>query len=231
MGDRLLVHPLCPYAQRALYALAYKGLETITVEEVDLVRKPKDLLRANPCGLVPTLIRSEGSPVTESLVIVDYLDTLPGPAMYPRLQSGGVDQQAKRKLTDMIQSLSSDFGTYWTYFGVPSVRNARLMTDIAVHIDSLLPNGCYFAEQIIGQNVLTAVDITVYPFVERIAIISDSQGLILDRTPNLRLWFQQLSTQPWIQRYRADPRRLQHLVDISARGDYIGLELPASRYD
>lgn len=231
MGDRLLVHPLCPYAQRALYALAYKELENITVEEVDLVEKPKDLLRANPCGLVPTLIRAEGSPVTESLVIVDYFDTLPGPPLYPRLQSGHVDQQAKRKLSAAIHSLSGDFGAYWSYFGVPSVRNARLMTDIAVRIENMLPSGCYFAERILGQNVLTAVDITVYPFVERIAIISDSQGAILDRTPNLRLWFERLSAQPWIQRHKADPRRLQRLVDISAHGDYIGLQLPASRYD
>ena len=231
MGDRLLVHPLCPYAQRALYALAYKGLENVAVEEVDLVEKPQDLLRANSCGLVPTLIRAEGSAVTESLVIVDYIDSFPGPALYPRLQNGLVDQQAKRKLAALIHSLSSDFGAYWTYFGVPSVRNARLMTDIAVRIEQMLPNGCYFAERILGQDILTAVDITVYPFVERIAIISDSQGAIFDRTPNLRLWFERLSSLPWIQRHRADPRRLQRLVDISARGDYIGLQLPASRYD
>lgn len=231
MGDRLLVHPLCPYAQRSLYARAYKGLEDISVEEVDLVHKPRDLLRANPCGLVPTLIRATGPAVTESLTIVDYLDTLPGPPLYPRLGNGQVDPKAKQKLASVSQSLNSEFGGYWSYFGAPSARTARYMIEIATQIDAMVPGGNYFAASILGVNVITATDINVYPFVERLAIISDSQRPIFDMTPNLRQWFERLSAEPWIQRHKASPGRLQRLVELSMQGRYIGLELPASRYD
>ena len=47
---------MCPFARRALYALAYKNLSA-DIEECDLVRKSSERLRAvNPNETVPSLI-------------------------------------------------------------------------------------------------------------------------------------------------------------------------------
>ena len=229
MVDRLLVHPLCPYAQRALYALAYKGGQGVSVEEVDLVRKPEALLRANPCGLVPTLVRAKGRPVTESLVLVEYFDSLPGPDLFPKKEDGTIDQSAKHVLDTAIHSLSYDLDSYWGYFDSPSPRNQDYMSRIAHKLDALVPNGHYFASQLLGMDVITAVDVVEFPMVERLAIIAD--GAVLADCRNLAVWFDRMSAQGWIQRHKAEPRRLKRLVEMSAAGEYRGLELPLSRYD
>lgn len=51
----LLVHKMCPFAQRSLLVAAYKNLQ-IKIEEVSLIDKPKILLDANPNGKVPVLL-------------------------------------------------------------------------------------------------------------------------------------------------------------------------------
>ena len=54
----LHVHYLCPYAQRALYVKAFKGIECKLIEE-DLSMKSESLYSINPLGKVPAVRVSE----------------------------------------------------------------------------------------------------------------------------------------------------------------------------
>lgn len=73
-------------AYRLRIALALKGIDH-DMEFVHLRRKEHlsgDYLRLNPQGLVPTLVDDDGTVVTQSLAMVEYLEeTRPLPALLP----------------------------------------------------------------------------------------------------------------------------------------------------
>ena len=73
---------VCPYCMRVRIALAEKGL-SYTEREVDLARKPPELLDVNPANGVPVVV-DEGVAIPESLVILEYLeDRYPEPPLLP----------------------------------------------------------------------------------------------------------------------------------------------------
>lgn len=72
----------CPYSMRVRVALAEKGVP-YQAREVDLVRKPPELLQVNPKGGVPVLV-DRGVTLVESLAILEYLDARwPEPPLFP----------------------------------------------------------------------------------------------------------------------------------------------------
>lgn len=91
------MHYLCPFALRAVYAKNFKGIEC-EVREADLTKKPDYLMAVNPLGKVPAVKITVGADVYriyESLRVMEYFDSLPGPALYPRLSNGQTDPLKK----------------------------------------------------------------------------------------------------------------------------------------
>lgn len=71
---------------RVRIALALKGIEVnhVTVNLRDGVQKDPKHLRRNPQGFVPVLELEDGTQLTQSIAILDYLDrTFPDPALLP----------------------------------------------------------------------------------------------------------------------------------------------------
>ncbi len=83
---RLFYGPASPYARMVRVALLETGLDgQFPLQEVTLRDPGSALLPYNPVGRVPTLELSDGTILTESLLILNYLDTLhDGPALLPR---------------------------------------------------------------------------------------------------------------------------------------------------
>src|SRR3954469_14308236 len=81
-----------PYARLVRLALREKGLDgRVTPHLVDPWADDADLMRANPLVRVPALVTDDGQPLTESLVIVLYLETAyPEPALVPAGQRTAV---------------------------------------------------------------------------------------------------------------------------------------------
>src|SRR3954469_14351385 len=81
-----------PYARLVRLALREKGLDgRVTPHLVDPWADDADLMRANPLVRVPALVTDDGQPLTESLVIVLYLETAhPEPALVPAGQRSTV---------------------------------------------------------------------------------------------------------------------------------------------
>jgi maleylpyruvate isomerase len=69
-------------------ALALKGVsvetQPINIFGVEAESRQPDYRRVNPQGLVPALLTDEGTLITQSLAIVEYLDELhPEPSLLP----------------------------------------------------------------------------------------------------------------------------------------------------
>ena len=79
-------YPLSSAAYRVRIALALKGVKVSTVNK-QLRRgehRQKDFLKINPQGFVPTLVLEDGTVLTQSLAIIEWLEeTHPRPALLP----------------------------------------------------------------------------------------------------------------------------------------------------
>ena len=69
---KLISHKLCPYVQRAVIALAEKGVAFERID-IDLADKPEWFLALSPLGKTPVLLVGE-TPIFESAVILEYLE-------------------------------------------------------------------------------------------------------------------------------------------------------------
>src|SRR5215471_4717321 len=91
---RLLYSAGSPFARLVRIALLETGLDArVTKHEVTRARlysPESDVLALNPVGRVPTLELDDGTILTESKLILDYIDALnPGPKLLPRDGSDG----------------------------------------------------------------------------------------------------------------------------------------------
>jgi glutathione S-transferase len=94
-----------PFARLVRIALLETGLDaSVTKQELTRARlysAESDVLTVNPVGRVPTLELDDGTILTESKLILDYIDALnPGPKLLPRDGSDGW-----RTLAEMGQAL------------------------------------------------------------------------------------------------------------------------------
>ncbi len=71
---KLLINTTSPYTRIVRIALAEKGQADLTTEIVDPWGDTPKLLEANPAARVPTLIADDGRPLTESLLILLWLE-------------------------------------------------------------------------------------------------------------------------------------------------------------
>ena len=69
---KLVSHKLCPYVQRAVIALAEKGVPFERID-VDLANKPDWFLKVSPLGKTPVLLVGDTA-IFESAVILEYLE-------------------------------------------------------------------------------------------------------------------------------------------------------------
>lgn len=79
---RILTNTTSPYARIARIALAEKGFDLGGTEIVNPWSDDDDMLRLNPASRVPTLELDSGLPLTESLLIVAWLERkIPKPSL------------------------------------------------------------------------------------------------------------------------------------------------------
>jgi glutathione S-transferase len=78
---KLISHKLCPYVQRAVIALAEKGVPFERVD-IDLANKPDWFLAVSPLGKTPVLMVGERA-IFESAVILEYLEETEAKPLHP----------------------------------------------------------------------------------------------------------------------------------------------------
>src|SRR5260370_3405238 len=78
---KLISHKLCPYVQRAVIALAEKGVSFERID-IDLANKPDWFLAMSPLGKTPVLQVGETA-IFESAVILEYLEETQPKPLHP----------------------------------------------------------------------------------------------------------------------------------------------------
>ena len=78
---KLISHKLCPYVQRAVIALAEKGVPFERID-IDLANKPDWFLKISPLGKTPVLVVGDKA-IFESAVILEYLEETQAKPLHP----------------------------------------------------------------------------------------------------------------------------------------------------
>src|SRR6201990_2425850 len=78
---KLISHKLCPYVQRAVIALAERGVRFERID-IDLANKPDWFLKISPLGKTPVLVIGDHA-IFESAVILEYLEETQAKPLHP----------------------------------------------------------------------------------------------------------------------------------------------------
>ncbi len=102
---KLLYSPASPYAAKVRMAARHLDI-ALKVETVETASNPPLLSDNNPLGKIPTLLRTNDTPVYDSIAIMHYLDRLSGGLLYPRKEPKRTDAEVLEALCDgMMDSL------------------------------------------------------------------------------------------------------------------------------
>jgi len=104
---QLLLSPTSPYARAVRIALMLKGLDSeCTTRWVDPGSDTPELIEANPMSRVPTLLLDDGTALTETALILQYLDRrVPHPPLIPSASANSELALAGRALAMLDAAL------------------------------------------------------------------------------------------------------------------------------
>jgi glutathione S-transferase len=173
----------CPYAARARIALAEKGVEFETVE-IDLSDRPAWLYEKNAAGRVPVIEEDDGTPLPESVVIMEFLEErYPEP---PLLPPDPADRAAVRLLILRDHDLTGPY--YALRRGEDGAREE--LDEVLGRFDAMLHEQPY-----LGGAEYGLADIAFVPWFLR---ARDTLGVELDAFPAVLDWLERLEQRPAI---------------------------------
>jgi len=191
MKPHLISFKLCPFVQKAVLTLLYKGID-FEIEYIDLENPPAWFKEISPLGKVPVLRVGE-QVLFESSVIVEYLDEVYGQSLHP------ADPLLK------AQNRS------WMEFGNECLMNAfnlivqpdqqgfndqrKAMLDKLDQLEKQLSGSTFF-----NGNKLSLVDLSFTPFFQRLQYLNEVSTGLLDgeRHPKVANWSTNLLAQPTV---------------------------------
>lgn len=214
----LVSHALCPYVQRAVIALAEKGIAFERLD-IDLDHKPAWFLKLSPLGRTPVLLVPKDAtrvPLFESAVICDYLDETIAPALHP------VDPLARAQHRAWIEVASAALNQVWqlytardeAVFEATRVALAQRMTQL----DAALGRGPWFA----GAS-FSLVDAAFAP-VFRYFDVFDAfwHGQLFARTPRAAAWRAALAARASVRGAVADDYPDRLVAYVEQQGGVLG---------
>ena len=178
---RVVSFKICPFVQRVTALLEAKGAP-YDIEHVDLSDKPDWFVEASPNAQVPILFVDDGRVLFESDAIVEYIDEVTGPALYP----GDPVERAQARAWAYLASKS-----YLVQCATQRSRDAATLnertekfTTAFARIERHLGDGPFAGGDSIGM-----VDIAWLPLLHRAAIIEACSGYdFLEGVPRVRAW-------------------------------------------
>jgi len=229
---------MCPFAQRCLYVASIKQLK-LDVRQVDLEQKPSWFIEENPEGYLPALTIRTGSAkvlIHESLVISQFLDSLPGTSLYPKgncpiqnaLNKAIIDIQISTNIEPLRRAIRMIYHT-----NSPNSRHLASFSRIVKTVNNMVPSGSYFSSQLFNTNQLTFIDLMAFPLIERIIAFKDLNLPYYDKLDltNLSLYYASLSQILAISQHQMPLKRYINLRKRMQLKKYKGLQLPAATYD
>jgi glutathione S-transferase len=193
---KLISHKLCPYVQRAVIALAEKGVPFERVD-IDLANKPDWFLKISPLGKVPVLVvataRGEVA-LFESNVICEYIEeTQAGPKLHP---SDPLVRAEHRAWMEFGSALLSDLWGLETTTDPATFESKRQAVAAKfARVEAALGEGPFFA----GDR-FSLVDAVFAPIFRYFDVFDELADLgIFKGTPKVRGWRAELARRPSVQ--------------------------------
>jgi glutathione S-transferase len=196
-GLKLISHKLCPYVQRAVIALAEKGVLFQRID-IDLANKPDWFLKISPLGKVPVLVVTgdDGKDVAlfESSVICEYIEeTQAGRKLHPQ------DALARAEARAWMEFGSAILGDLW---GLETTTDAatfegkrQAIAAKFARVEAALGEGPFF----LGQN-LGLVDAVFAPIFRYFDVFDELANLaVFAETPKVRAWRTVLAKRPSVR--------------------------------
>lgn len=196
---KLYLIPTCPFVHRVLIALRLREIsqDTISPVEIDLSQPPQGMLAINPTGSVPTLEIEPENGFNESLLIMEFLDSIE--ASGHKLFGESPLAVAKRKMV-LEQGNGQFLGPLqqilYSQGNINTVRNA--LSGLAV--------GCKWLESqldrsggsFLGGTSPDAVDVAFAPFIARLQFLPEENSAQLRPVLSQRIaqYFERIASHP-----------------------------------
>jgi glutathione S-transferase len=193
---KLISHKLCPYVQRAVIALAEKGVPFERVD-IDLANKPDWFLKISPLGKVPVLVvataRGEVA-LFESNVICEYIEeTQAGPKLHPGDPLVRAEHRAWMEFGSAL--LSDLWGLETTTDPATFESKRQAVAAKFARVEAALGEGPFFA----GDR-FSLVDAVFAPIFRYFDVFDELADLgIFKDTPKVRGWRAELARRPSVQ--------------------------------
>jgi len=204
---KLISHKLCPYVQRAVIALAEKGVAFERID-IDLANKPDWFLAISPLGKTPVLQVGDKA-IFESAVILEYLEETEPKPLHPADPLIRAEHRAWIEFGSTVLSdiagfyAAADEATFKTKTSQLEQRLARLESRVAA------------SPWFDGENfsLVDAVFAPVFRYFDVFEEIADFG--ILAGKPKLARWRKTLAARPSVQSaVSADyPALLRQFID------------------
>lgn len=193
----------CPYCHRVELALVERKIspELMDFEQIDFSHLSKDFLSINPNKTVPTLEFSKGNGFAESMIIVEYLDSLD--AVGGKLYGEQPDEIAKikfqmelldKKVTSFLRNVTFTFGN--------KIQEEKLFLETP-HVFSFLEKMLEKQKgSFLGGDHLSALDIQVIPFVLRYVAMTllRSDWIMPEKNTRVAQYFKDVIAHPSVQK-------------------------------
>ena len=188
---KLISHALCPYVQRAVIALAERGVPFERID-IDLNNKPDWFLKISPLGKVPVLQVGDKA-VFESAVILEYLEeTLPNP-LHPK------DALARAEHRAWIEFGSAVLGDIW---GLETVSDEAAFKAKAIQAETRFARleERLFATPWFDGEAFSLVDAVFAPAFRYFDVFDEIGDFgILANKPKIARWRKSLRERPSVR--------------------------------
>ena len=101
MKHKLIISLTSPYARKVRIAALEKNIEFETIVDVPW-NENTSVTKLNPLGKVPIWITEQGEPIYDSRVIVEYLETIAQPNLFPENISDRIKVKQIEALADGV---------------------------------------------------------------------------------------------------------------------------------
>ncbi|KAL5073010.1 hypothetical protein RYX36_011994 [Vicia faba] len=184
-----------PFVQRVQYALRLKGIEYSFIED-NLRNKSELLLKYNPIHKKVPVFVHNGKPLSESLVIIEYIDETWG--NYHIFPQHGYEKALARFWSKFIDDkiLPPIFKAAWTVNKEEREKNTEEALQGLQFLENELKNK-FFG----GENI-GIVDIAASYLAFWLPAVEEAVGLKLlsgDKFPKLLKWSQEFINQPIVK--------------------------------
>ena len=194
---KLYYHPISTYSQKVLVALYEKNIEFES--ELVMLMDPDARERYRqvyPLGKIPALVLDDGRLIPESTIIIEYLDTLGGPA----LVSGNADEQRQIRFKDrMLDLYLNDNVATLLFQGMKAAedRDTARIEQARFQIETLYG----FMDKELGEQAFIAGEtFSMADCAAAAPLLYAQQIAPYDEHPNICAYFDRLSSRDSVQR-------------------------------